>query len=89
MSTYKNIGVICMKGEMLASVMTGIKKVEMQKRPIPQPKDNEVLVKIKYVGLCGSDLHFYEHGRIGDIVADKPTVLGHESAGVIVELGMM
>jgi L-iditol 2-dehydrogenase len=76
-----------MKGEMLAAVMTGIKTIEMQKRPIPVPKDNEVLVKIKHVGLCGSDLHFYEHGRIGDIVVDVPTVLGHESAGVIVEMG--
>lgn len=76
-----------MKGEMLAAVMTGIKTIEMQKRPIPVPKDNEVLVKIKHVGLCGSDIHFYEQGRIGDIVADVPTVLGHESAGEIVEAG--
>ncbi|OGO80986.1 MAG: alcohol dehydrogenase [Clostridiales bacterium GWC2_40_7] len=76
-----------MTGEMLAAVMTGVKKIEMQKRPIPVPKDNEVLVKIKHVGLCGSDLHFYEHGRIGSIVVDRPTVLGHESAGEIVEVG--
>lgn len=76
-----------MKGEMIAAVMTDIKKIEMQKRPIPVPKDNEVLVKIKHVGLCGSDLHFYEHGRIGDVIVDRPTVLGHESAGEIVEVG--
>lgn len=76
-----------MTGEMWAAVMTGVKKIEMQKRPIPVPKDNEVLVKIKHVGLCGSDLHFYEFGRIGDIVVDRPTVLGHESAGEVVEVG--
>jgi len=76
-----------MKGEMIAAVMTGLKTIEMQKRLIPVPKDNEVLVKIKHVGLCGSDIHFYEHGRIGDVVMDRPTVLGHESAGEIVEVG--
>lgn len=76
-----------MKGEMTAAVMTALKTIEMQKRPIPVPKDTEVLVKIKHVGLCGSDIHFYEHGRIGDVVVDRPTVLGHESAGVIVEVG--
>lgn len=72
---------------MTAAVMTALKTIEMQKRPIPAPKDNEVLVKIKHVGLCGSDIHFYEHGRIGDVVVDRPTVLGHESAGEIVEVG--
>jgi L-iditol 2-dehydrogenase len=76
-----------MKGEMLAAVMTNLKEIEMQKRPIPVPKDNEVLVKIKHVGLCGSDMHFYEYGRIGDVVIDSPLVLGHESAGDVVEVG--
>lgn len=76
-----------MKGEMIAAVMPKTREIEMQKRPIPVPKDNEVLVKIKHVGLCGSDMHFYEYGRIGSVVMDSPTVLGHESAGEIVEVG--
>lgn len=72
---------------MIAAVMPKTREIEMQKRPIPVPKDNEVLVKIKHVGLCGSDMHFYEYGRIGSVVMDSPTVLGHESAGEIVEVG--
>jgi L-iditol 2-dehydrogenase len=46
-----------------------------------------VLVEIVAVGVCGSDVHWYEHGRIGSLVADSPLVLGHESMGRVVELG--
>lgn len=76
-----------MSNEMRASVMTKVRKVEMQTRPIPTPKDDEVLVKIKHVGVCGSDLHFYEKGKLGTNIFADPLVLGHESAGEIVELG--
>ena len=61
-----------MEGTMKTAVMTDIMQVEIQERPIPQPKDDEVLVKVEYVGVCGSDLHYYESGRIGDFVV-KPT----------------
>jgi L-iditol 2-dehydrogenase len=74
-------------GEMKAALMTEPGKISMVKRPIPQLKDNEVLVKIEHVGLCGSDIHYYEHGRIGDFVVEKPIILGHEVAGTIVEVG--
>lgn len=53
----------------------------------PTPKDDELLVKIKHVGICGSDIHYYEHGRIGDYVVEKPIILGHESAGEVVGMG--
>jgi len=76
-----------MEGMMKTAVMTGIMEVEIQQRPIPQPKDNEVLVKIEYVGICGSDLHYYEAGRIGDFVVEPPFVLGHEAGGTVVEVG--
>jgi L-iditol 2-dehydrogenase len=46
-----------------------------------------VLVRILSVGVCGSDVHYYEHGRIGDFVVRSPLVLGHESSGQIVEVG--
>ncbi len=72
---------------MKAAVMTGIGQIEMQTRPIPTPKDNEVLVKVKHVGICGSDLHYYEHGRIGSYVVDKPMILGHECGGEVVSWG--
>ena len=52
-----------------------------------QPKDDEVLVKLEYVGICGSDLHYYESGAIGDYVVKPPFVLGHEPGGTVVEVG--
>lgn len=76
-----------MEKTMKAAVMTGIGQIEMQTRPIPTPKDNEVLVKVKHVGICGSDLHYYEHGRIGSYVVDKPMILGHECGGEVVSWG--
>ena len=60
---------------MLCLVMTDIQKVEIQEREIPVPKENEVLVKVEYVGICGSDLHYYESGRIGDFIVKPPFVL--------------
>lgn len=69
------------------SVMTGLQKVEIQHRRLPNLKAREVLVEIEAVGVCGSDTHFYEEGVIGDIVVEGPIVLGHESAGTIVAVG--
>jgi len=54
---------------------------------LPKPKDNQVLVKIKSVGICGSDVHYWEHGRIGKFVVNKPLILGHEAAGEITGMG--
>lgn len=76
-----------MEGNMKVAVMTDLNKVEFTKRPIPQPKKDEVLVKVEYVGVCGSDLHYYEHGRIGDFIVKPPFVLGHEAGGTVVEVG--
>ena len=42
---------------------------------------------MEYVGICGSDLHYYETGAIGDYVVEPPFVLGHEPGGVVVEVG--
>lgn len=74
-------------GEMKAALMLEPGKMSIINREIPKIKDNEVLVKIEHVGLCGSDLHYYEHGRIGDFVVENPIVLGHEAAGKIVKVG--
>ena len=76
-----------MEGTMKTAVMTGISQVEIQERPIPVPADNEVLVKVEYVGICGSDLHYYETGAIGNYVVEPPFVLGHEPGGIVVEVG--
>lgn len=72
---------------MKVAVMLGIGKMGFEERAIPQPKDDEVLVKLEYVGICGSDLHYYESGAIGDYVVKPPFVLGHEPGGTVVEVG--
>lgn len=74
-------------GKMKVAVMNGIGKMGFEERPIPVPKDDEVLVKLEYVGICGSDLHYYESGAIGDYVVKPPFVLGHEPGGTVVEVG--
>lgn len=73
--------------KMKAAVMTDLMKVEIQEVEAPRPKPDEVLIKIEYVGVCGSDLHYYEHGRIGDFLVETPFILGHEAAGTVVETG--
>nr|WP_317378244.1 NAD(P)-dependent alcohol dehydrogenase [uncultured Faecalimonas sp.] len=76
-----------MKGKMKVAVMNGIGKMGFEQREIPEPKSDEVLVKLEYVGICGSDLHYYETGAIGDYVVEPPFVLGHEPGGIVVEVG--
>lgn len=76
-----------MNGKMKTAVMTDIMNVEIEERPIPVPADNEVLVKVENVGICGSDLHYYETGRIGNFIVKPPFVLGHEAGGTVVEVG--
>ncbi|HIU05617.1 MAG TPA: NAD(P)-dependent alcohol dehydrogenase [Candidatus Coprousia avicola] len=76
-----------MEGTMKVAVMEGIGKMGYEERPIPQPGPDEVLVKLEYVGICGSDIHYYETGAIGDYVVEPPFVLGHEPGGVVVEVG--
>ena len=72
---------------MKTAVMKAIGKIELEEREIPQPKEGEVLIKIGYVGICGSDVHYFETGAIGDFVVKPPFVLGHEAAGTVVALG--
>jgi len=53
----------------------------------PLPDNNEVLIKIVANGICGSDIHFYHEGRLGNFVVTKPYVPGHEASGIIVKVG--
>ena len=76
-----------MEGTMKVAVMNGVGQMGYTERPIPTPKDDEVLVKLEYVGICGSDLHYYETGAIGSYVVEPPFVLGHGPGGVVVEVG--
>jgi len=49
--------------------------------------EQDVRIRIDTVGICGSDVHYYTHGRIGDFVVKEPMVLGHEASGIIEEIG--
>lgn len=72
---------------MRAAVLMEAGKIELEDRATPRPGPGEVLVDVRAVGVCGSDVHYYEHGRIGEFVVEEPMVLGHESSGVVAELG--
>jgi L-iditol 2-dehydrogenase len=76
-----------MASKMKVAVLTEPRQIIFEERDIPVPQEHEVLVKIEHVGICGSDLHYYEHGRIGNFVVEKPIVLGHESSGAVVAVG--
>jgi L-iditol 2-dehydrogenase len=59
----------------------------MEDRPVPSAAPGDVLVRVSSVGVCGSDTHYYRHGRVGSFVVEAPLVLGHEAAGTIVAVG--
>ena len=87
MTTTASSDVGAVPRTMRASVMTGVGAVEVQERPVPVPADDEVLVRVGSVGVCGSDVHYYKEGRIGDMVVTGPLVLGHEVGGTVVGVG--
>jgi len=72
---------------MQAAVLTDDLEFEFEERERPTPGEGEVLVEMTDVGICKSDVHYWEHGRIGDYVVENPLILGHESAGVVAEVG--
>ncbi|MCW2498485.1 MAG: Alcohol dehydrogenase GroES domain protein [Frankiales bacterium] len=72
---------------MRVAVLRGPKDLVVEERPAPRPGRGEVLVRVHAVGVCGSDTHYYDHGRLGRFVVEQPLVLGHEASGVVVEVG--
>jgi L-iditol 2-dehydrogenase len=70
-----------------AAFMTGIRKMEIRDAADAIAKRGQVVVKLEYIGICGSDVHYYEYGRIGDFVVNGDFILGHECAGVIAAVG--
>lgn len=61
----------------------------LETREVEKPKleEDKVLIEIKSVGICGSDMHYFEHGKIDKFVVEEPLILGHEAAGKILEVG--
>jgi L-iditol 2-dehydrogenase len=73
---------------MKAALLTGIRQFEI--RQIPEPvinRDTSVLIRIKMVGVCGSDIHYFTAGRIGNQVVQFPFIIGHEAAGIVEQTG--
>ena len=73
---------------MKSIVLTGLSRIEISDRPVPEIENpGDVLIRMRSVGVCGSDIHYYRTGRIGSQVVQFPFVLGHEGAGVIEKTG--
>jgi L-iditol 2-dehydrogenase len=73
---------------MKAMVLKGIRKIEIVEQPAPALQHpTDVLLKIIRVGICGSDLHYYTQGRIGDQIVPSPFCIGHECGGVVEDIG--
>lgn len=73
--------------QMIAAFLEGPKHVEVKRIPVPMLEADRILVRIRAVGVCGSDVHYYQHGRMGPFTPTEPLVLGHESAGDVVACG--
>lgn len=72
---------------MQAYVLHGIEDLRKEERRDPVVGDDDVLIRVRRVGICGSDVHYYRHYRIGSFVPQAPLVLGHEFAGDVVAVG--
>ncbi|GAA2099393.1 NAD(P)-dependent alcohol dehydrogenase [Microlunatus panaciterrae] len=73
--------------EQSLSFLERVHDVSVHSGPVPQPGPRQVLIEIAAVGICGSDVHYFDHGRIADFVVNAPLVLGHEASGTIRALG--
>ena len=67
--------------------MTGIRTLRHETCPVPVIQADEVLLEICYVGICGSDIHFFTEGHIGKRAVTKPHILGHEASAIVVGVG--
>jgi L-iditol 2-dehydrogenase len=63
------------------------REIAVQAADVPTPGPHQVLIEVAAVGICGSDVHYFDHGRIADFVVREPLVLGHEASGTIRALG--
>jgi len=73
--------------ENLSAVLYAKGDLRLENRPIPEPKDDQVQIRMSAVGICGSDVHYLVNGAIGDFVVKAPMIVGHEAAGVVSKVG--
>ncbi|GEC04407.1 L-idonate 5-dehydrogenase [Streptomyces spinoverrucosus] len=72
---------------MLGCVIHGAGDLRVEDLPVPAPGTGEALIAVRYGGVCGSDLHYWRHGGVGDFRLREPMVLGHEVVGTVVSYG--
>lgn len=70
-----------------AAYMTAVKKMEIREIPMPEAAEGEIVLRVEYVGVCGSDAHFFESGERKGKAFGLPFILGHECAGTVVSVG--
>jgi len=70
-----------------SAVLHAATTLTIEDRSIPVSSPGHVVVKVGAVGICGSDVHYYDHGRIGGYIVDQPMIIGHEAAGTVIDVG--
>lgn len=61
--------------------------IRLEDQSVPEPGPGQVQLSMQHVGICGSDVHYWKHGCIGDFIVKAPMILGHEAAGMVSKLG--
>jgi L-idonate 5-dehydrogenase len=74
---------------MNAFLLFGSKDIKLEEKPIPTIEAPQVLVKPRFTGICGSDVHYFQHGYCGRFVPKRPFALGHEFSGVVQQVGSL
>jgi L-iditol 2-dehydrogenase len=73
----------CLPVEHEVAVLQHVRKMVVKKEPIPQPKADELVIRVTHAGICGSDLHYFRHGGLGSFMTPLPMPMGHEPAGIV------
>ncbi|XP_077296199.1 sorbitol dehydrogenase-like [Arctopsyche grandis] len=71
----------------LTAILYKTGDLRLEQRDVPQIKDDEVLLQMDSVGICGSDVHYWTTGRCGNFIVKEPMVIGHEASGIVAKLG--
>jgi L-iditol 2-dehydrogenase len=72
---------------MKAALLYGASNIKLEDVDMPEMGDDQALVRVHAVGICGSDIHLFDKGKVGSFVIDKPLILGHECSGEVYKIG--
>ena len=73
-----------MNDTMLAAVLHGIKDLRVEERPVSELAPGKVLLRVRRAGICGTDVHYFQEGRVGSFAVTAPFIFGHEVTGSVV-----